>query len=122
MCRHENVLWPTPVSHSFSFLKNSLDPARGKHYQKIIIPSLDLFLKISLFQVAFLTFFAIQLFLPTFLGIELLLQYVAPFQASELVKFYKGYKLHYYLAWESPFDFAFELLRNIALFLIDKNG
>ena len=36
MCHHE--LWPTSVSHPFSFLNSSLGLAGGKHYQKITIP------------------------------------------------------------------------------------
>ena len=36
MCHYE--LWPTLVSHPFSFLNSSLGLARGKHYQKITIP------------------------------------------------------------------------------------
>ena len=35
MCHHE--LWPTSVSHPFSFLNGSLGFAGGKYYQKIII-------------------------------------------------------------------------------------
>ena len=36
MCHHE--LWPTSVSHPFSFLNSSLGLAGGKYYQKITIP------------------------------------------------------------------------------------
>ena len=36
MCHHE--LWPTSVSHPFSFLNSSLGLAGEKHYQKITIP------------------------------------------------------------------------------------
>ena len=36
MCYHE--LWPTSVSHPFSFLNSSLGLAGGKYHQKIIIP------------------------------------------------------------------------------------
>ena len=43
MCHHE--LWPTSVSHPFSFLNSSLGLAGGKHYQKIIIPILWLVLQ-----------------------------------------------------------------------------
>ena len=35
MCHHE--LWPTSVSHPFSFLNSSWGLTRGKHYQKITI-------------------------------------------------------------------------------------
>ena len=38
MCHHE--LWPTSVSHPFSFLNSSLGLAGEKHYQKITIPIL----------------------------------------------------------------------------------
>ena len=43
MCHHE--LWPTSVSHPFSFLNSSLGLAREKHYQKIIIPIFRLFIQ-----------------------------------------------------------------------------
>ena len=36
MCHHK--LWPTSVSHPFSFLNNFLSLAWGKHYLKITIP------------------------------------------------------------------------------------
>ena len=36
MCHHE--LWPTSVSHPFSFLNSSLGLAGEKHYQKITLP------------------------------------------------------------------------------------
>ena len=36
MCHHE--LWPTSVSHPFSFLDSSLRLAGGKYYQEITIP------------------------------------------------------------------------------------
>ena len=77
MCHHE--LWPTSVSHTFSSLNSSLGFAGGKHYQKITIPSFDLFFKISLFHVAFLIFFSIAIIYPYFLQVGLLLQYVALF-------------------------------------------
>ena len=43
MCHHE--LWPTSVSHPFSFLNSSLGLAGGQHYQKIIIPIFRLVLQ-----------------------------------------------------------------------------
>ena len=43
MCHHE--LWPTSVSHPFSFLNSSLGFAGEKHYQKIIIPIFRLVLQ-----------------------------------------------------------------------------
>ena len=45
MCHHE--LWPTSVSHPFSFLYSSLGLAGGKHFQKITI---------SVFRVVFQNF------------------------------------------------------------------
>ena len=44
MCHHE--LWPTSVSHLFSFLNSSSGLAGGKHYQKITILIWKLVLKI----------------------------------------------------------------------------
>ena len=55
--------------------------------RKLLSLSLDLFLKILLFRVAFLIFFSIAIFSPYFLLIVLLLQSVALFQSRELVKF-----------------------------------
>ena len=43
MCHHE--LWPISVSHPYSFLNSSLGVDRAKHYHKITIPILRLFLK-----------------------------------------------------------------------------
>ena len=42
-CHHE--LWPTSVSHPFSFLNSSLGFAGEKHFQKIIIPIFRLVLQ-----------------------------------------------------------------------------
>ena len=54
--------------------------------RKLLSFSLDLFFKISLFQVTFLIFFSIAVCSPYFLLVGLLLQYVALFQSQELVK------------------------------------
>ena len=43
MCHQE--LWPTSVSHPFSFLNSSLGLAGEKHYQKITIPIFRLVLQ-----------------------------------------------------------------------------
>ena len=43
MCHHE--LWPTSVSHLFSYLNSSLGFAGGKDYQKITIPIFSLVLQ-----------------------------------------------------------------------------
>ena len=43
MCHHE--LWPTSVSHPFSFLNSSLGLAGEKHNQKITIPIVRLVLQ-----------------------------------------------------------------------------
>ena len=43
MCHHE--LWPTPMSHDFSFPTSSLVFAGGKHYQKVNLPIFRLVLK-----------------------------------------------------------------------------
>ena len=80
MCHHE--LWPTSVSHPFSSLNSALGFAGRKHYKKITTLSLDLFLKILLFQVSFLVFFSIAIFSPYFLQVGLLLQCVALFQSG----------------------------------------
>ena len=65
MCHHG--LWPTSVSHPFSFLNSSLGLTGGKYYQKNRCPYLlDLFFKILLFQAAFLMFFSIAIFSPYF--------------------------------------------------------
>ena len=81
MCHHE--LWPTSVSHPFSFLNSSLGLAGEKHYQKITIPIfIDLFFKILLFQAAFIIFFSTAIISPYFLQVGLLLQYVALFQSG----------------------------------------
>ena len=79
-CHHE--LWPTSVSHSFSFLNSSLGLAGGKHYQKITIPVFRRFFKFFLFQVTFLIFFCIAIFSHYYLLVGLLLQYVALFQSG----------------------------------------
>ena len=78
MCHHE--LWPTSVSHPFSFLNSSLGLAGGKHYQKITIPIFRLVLQNFL-----LIFFSIAIFSPCFLQVGLLLQY-GTVSARELVK------------------------------------
>ena len=53
MCHHQ--LWPTSVSHPFSFLTSSLGFAAGKHYKIITIPCFWTCLpKLCLFQVVFL--------------------------------------------------------------------
>ena len=54
--------------------------------RKLLLLSLDLFLKILLFQPTFLIFFSIAVFSPYFLLVGLLLQYVALYQSRELVK------------------------------------
>ena len=51
--------------------------------RKLLSLSLDLYLKISLFQVTFLIFFSITIFSPSFLQVGLLLQYVASFQSGD---------------------------------------
>ena len=43
MCHHE--LWPTSVSHPFSFLNGSLGLTGGKYYQKITVPIFRLVLQ-----------------------------------------------------------------------------
>ena len=80
MCHHE--LWPTSVSHPFSFLNSSLGLAGEKITRKLLSLSLDLFFKILLFQVTFLIFFSTAIFSPHFLQVGLLLQYVALFQSG----------------------------------------
>ena len=60
MCHHK--LWPTWVSHTFSFLNSSVDFAGGKQYQKIVIPIYsDSFFKILLFQAVFLLYSLVSL-------------------------------------------------------------
>ena len=54
--------------------------------RNLLSPSLDLFFKILLFQVAFLIFFSLAVFYPYFLLVGMLFQYVALFQSRELVK------------------------------------
>ena len=54
--------------------------------RKLLSLSLDLFLKLLLFQVASLIFFSIAILSPYFLLVGLLLQSVALFQSKELVK------------------------------------
>ena len=80
MCHHE--LWPTSVSHPFSFLNSSLGLAGENITRKLLSLSLDLFFKILLFQVTFLIFFSTAIFSPYFLQVGLLLQYVALFQSG----------------------------------------
>ena len=57
VCHHE--LLPTSMSHCFSFLNSSLGVVGGKHCQKMLSLSLNLFSKSLLFYVAFLIFCAI---------------------------------------------------------------
>ena len=52
-------LWSTSVSHSFSFLNSSLGLLEVNITRKLLSLSLELFFKILLFQVTFLTFFFI---------------------------------------------------------------
>ena len=65
MCHLE--LWPTSVSHPFSFLSSSLGVAGGKHYEKLLSLSLELFFEILLFQITFLLFFSLTIFSHYFL-------------------------------------------------------
>ena len=55
MCYHE--LWPTSVGHPFSFLNSSWGLTGENITRKLLSLSLDLFFKILLFQVSFLTLF-----------------------------------------------------------------
>ena len=60
MCHHE--LWPTSVSHSFSFFNSSLGLAREENStRKLLSLFLHLFFKILLFQVTFLISFSIPI-------------------------------------------------------------
>ena len=77
ICHHELLL--TSISHSISSLNSSLDFAEGN--LKITILSLDMFVKIFLFQVDFPILFSIAVFSPYFLLDDLLLQYVALFRS-----------------------------------------
>ena len=65
-------------------LNSSLGIAGGKHNQKLLSLSLDLFFEILLFHVAFLIFFSITIFSPYFFLLGFLLQCVALFQSREL--------------------------------------
>ena len=58
-CGQHQWAIPSPLNSSLGF-------AGGKHNQKLLSLSLDLFFKILLFQVAFLTFFSIAIFSPYF--------------------------------------------------------
>ena len=51
MCHHE--LWPTWLSHPFPFLNSSFGYSGRKHYQKLLLLSLDLFFKFLLFPCCF---------------------------------------------------------------------
>ena len=79
MCHHE--LWPTSVSHLFSFLNSSLGLAGGKHYQKITIP---VFRVLQNFAISgyFPYILSIAIFSPYFVLVGLLLQCVALFQSG----------------------------------------
>ena len=81
MCHHE--LWPTSVSHPFSFLNSYLGLAGRKHYQKMIMPIFGLVLQNFPIPGYFpdILFF-IAIFSPYFLQVGLLLQYVALFQSG----------------------------------------
>ena len=70
MCYHK--LWPTSVSHPFSFLNSSLGLTGENITRKLLSLSLDLFFKILLLQVAFLIFFSTTIFSPYFLQVGLL--------------------------------------------------
>ena len=81
MCHHE--LWPTSVSHPFSFLNSSLGLAGEKHYQKITIPIFRFVLQnFAIPGYTFLISFSIAIFSPYFLQVGLLLQHVAVFQSG----------------------------------------
>ena len=83
ICCHK--LWPTSVSYPFSSLNSFQAMLEENVTRKFLSPSLDLFFKFLLFQVAFFIFFSIAVFSPYFLLFGLLLQYVALFQFRELV-------------------------------------
>ena len=75
-------MWPTSVSHPFSFLNSSLGIAGEKNItRKLLSLSLDLFFKSLQFQVTFLISFYTAIFSPYFLQVGMLLQYVALFQS-----------------------------------------
>ena len=77
MYHHE--LWPTSVSHPFSFINSSVLLEENITRKLLSLP-LELFFKILLFQVTFNILFSIAIFSPYFLLVGLLLQYVALFQ------------------------------------------
>ena len=71
----------------FSELSMALEALLAENItRKLLSLSLDLFFKISLFQLTFLIFFSIAVFSLYFLLVGLLLQYAALFQPRELVK------------------------------------
>ena len=72
MCHHK--LWPTSVSHPFSFLNNFLGLAWEKHYLKITIPIYRLVLQ-NFANPGYFPFLSVAFFLLTFFWL-LLLQYV----------------------------------------------
>ena len=72
---------------SLSSVNSSLGFAGGKHYQKLLSLSLDLFFKNFAIPGAFLIFFSIAIFSPYFLLVDLLLQSVTLFQSRELVRY-----------------------------------
>ena len=80
MCHHE--LWPTSVSHPFSFFDSSLCLAGGKQYQEISIPVFRVVLQNfpvpGYFPYTF--FYRYILFLHFWVG--LLLEYVSLFQSG----------------------------------------
>ena len=88
MCHHK--LWPTSVSHPFSFLNSSLGLAGGKHYQKITIPIFRLVLQILLFQVTFLIFlifFSVTIFSPYFFSGWFVIAVCSSVSVREVVKY-----------------------------------
>ena len=80
MCHYK--LWPSSVSHPFSFPNSSLGLAGGKYYLKITIPVFRVVLQNFAIQVPFLIFFSIAIFSPYYLLVDLLLQYVILFQSG----------------------------------------
>ena len=76
-CHHK--LWPTSLSHPFSFLNSPIGLTGENHYQNITIPN---FFKIWLLQVAFLLFISIAIFSIYCFQVGLLLQYVALFRSE----------------------------------------
>ena len=63
-CHHE--LWPASVCNPYSSLSNPFCLAGGNYYKKITIPIFRLVLHFFLFEVAFLIFCDISLFIFTF--------------------------------------------------------